>query len=509
MNRIVFILGLMAIGLSSLAQPYTLDPTFQPFFDIRSNTTDIGPVNDLWENPLNGKLYIIGGFEFGVSSPNQYHGGFTSTHRDGSRNYNLSGLQGTAPIWSRIINRQTNELFLTSGGNYVRMDTTGAWLPQTNAWRQNIQMTVKCNQTVVPYFFDDGSYLMSKDYLPNGCQIINPPDTFPHRYIVKVTPQGLWDSSFVKDATGEPTHFIPYDSNRMMVYGSPSVFTHYDGVPIHGMCRIYLDGTLDTTFQSPLGNFLGMTYDIVHIDHQGAIFIGTSVGYFNLRNYSHTDLTLIKLNPNGTLDTSFANFQGPFEARPNNVGISGIVKDICPTPDGGYLVGGFFDSYQGYSKHNLAKIDSNGIVEPQYFTTYGPDSSATLGSRGDSNGIVIKIKQSAFGGYYVMGDFFTWDGAPVQGIVRIKDMTVSLESSQIKDEGLKLYPNPTTKQITLSSAAPIEELEIFDLVGKRVMQVQSLNSHQHTLNLQELDNGLYFVKVKVGGVWVTKKVVKR
>ena len=108
-----------------------------------------------------------------------------------------------------------------------------------------------------------------------------------------------------------------------------------------------------------------------------------------------------------------------------------------------------------------------------------------------------------------MGDFFTWDGAPVQGIVRIKDMTVSLESSQIKDEGLKLYPNPTANEITLSSAAPIEELEIFDLVGKRVMQAQFLNTYQYNLYLQELDNGLYFVKVKVGEVWVSKKVVKQ
>ena len=507
MNRITFILGLMAIGLSSLAQPYTLDPTFQPFFDIRSNTTDIGPVNDLWENPLNGKLYIIGGFE--VILPSQPHGGFTSCNRDGSRNTNFNP-QSQIGNPARIHKRPGSEFVLTTGSHnvYLRIDSSGNSIPNFQQWVQNYLNTAKCTRAYVPYFYDDGSYLMSKDYLPNGCQIINPPDTFPHRYIVKVTPQGLWDSSFVKDATGEPTHFIPYDSNRMMVYGSPSVFTHYDGVPIHGMCRIYLDGTLDTTFQSPLGTFSGNTYNVVHIDTSGSIFIGGIYGYFNLRSKPNSNFTLIKLNPDGSLDNNFANFQGPTQG-PNVLGSTSFINAISPTEDGGYLVGGFFDNYQGFSKHNLAKIDSNGHIEPQYFNTHGPDSASMPGITSDSMGFVRQIKKSAFGGYYVMGNFFTWDGAPVQGIVRIKDMTVSLESSQIKDEGLKLYPNPTTKQITLSSAAPIEELEIFDLVGKRVMQAQFLNTYQYNLYLQELDNGLYFVKVKVGEVWVSKKVVKQ
>tara|TARA_B100001109_G_scaffold207786_1_gene175118 strand:- start:3314 stop:4837 length:1524 start_codon:yes stop_codon:yes gene_type:complete len=507
MNRIAFILGLMVIGLSSLAQPYTLDLTFQPAFNIRNNTLDIGPTNDLWENPQSGTIYIVGGFK--IPYPGQQHGGISSMLRDGSRNLNFSFNGGSSTGISHIFKRPGSELVTSSNnGYYVRRDTTGSVHPSFNQWAANFINTAKCSEAYVPYFFDDGSYLISKDFLPNGCQIINPPDTFPHRYIVKVTPQGLWDSSFVKDATGEPTHFVPYDSNRMMVYGSPSVFTHYDGVPIHGMCRIYLDGTLDTTFQSPLGTFSGNTYNVVHIDTSGSIFLGGIYGYFNLRSKPNSNFTLIKLNPDGSLDNNFANFQGPTQG-PNVLGSTSFINAISPTEDGGYLVGGFFDNYQGFSKHNLAKIDSNGHIEPQYFNTHGPDSASMPGITSDSMGFVRQIKKSAFGGYYVMGNFFTWDGAPVQGIVRIKDMTVGEESPKLKAESLKLYPNPTENQITLSSALPIEEFEIFDLVGKKVKQVQLQNTYQYILNLQRLDNGLYFVKVKVGEVWVTKKVVKQ
>ena len=69
--------------------------------------------------------------------------------------------------------------------------------------------------------------------------------------------------------------------------------------------------------------------------------------------------------------------------------------------------------------------------------------------------------------------------------------------------------NPTENQITLSSVSKMEAIEVYNLLGKRVKQMQFLKSHQQMVNLQALENGLYFIKVKVGEVWVTKKVVKR
>ena len=56
-------------------------------------------------------------------------------------------------------------------------------------------------------------------------------------------------------------------------------------------------------------------------------------------------------------------FGGPGDSLGRTVETTTIV----PTPDGGYLLGGFFNQYQGISVNNLAKLDSNGRIQPEYF----------------------------------------------------------------------------------------------------------------------------------------------
>jgi hypothetical protein len=421
-------------------------------------------VSDIWENPLNGKIYIVGDFEF--SANGQGHYGLTSMNLNGRRNLNYQGLVG-GDGWSLIWQINDTTLINAKHGLYRQTDFNGATM--NLSWRFNYAKTVSCVTTVRPYFFDDGSSLMSNDTtaVPMGCDIFNPPDTFPHRYVIKVDPQGYWDSSFVPDANHPPKGFLPYDSNRLFVYGLSRDFTHYDGRRVNGLCRIYEDGTLDTTFNLVLSDTAApVVFSIQEVQNDGKFFL---CGYYILEDYPNQTFTLARFNADGTLDSTFNNFNGPRDTNPGAVyGLEGT-NDICATPDGGYLVGGLFNSYQGFTKHNIAKIDSNGNVEPQYFTTVGPDSAVGLFIAGqDTLGNVHKIHPSKFGGYYVMGDFFTWDGAPVQGIVRIKDKTVGLKSIEYREKSIEIFPNPTLGEINISSTAQIAAIEIYDLLGKRV-----------------------------------------
>src|SRR5690606_11968969 len=91
-----------------------------------------------------------------------------------------------------------------------------------------------------------------RDNSGKPCFIINPTDTVPGQHIIKVTPEGLWDSSFTHISIRQPTGFFPYDSNRILAYGHPWRLTQYDGKKVDGFFRIFLDGTLDTNFHSPL-----------------------------------------------------------------------------------------------------------------------------------------------------------------------------------------------------------------------------------------------------------------
>jgi hypothetical protein len=62
------------------------------------------------------------------------------------------------------------------------------------------------------------------------------------------------------------------------------------------------------------------------------------------------------------------------------------------------------------------------------------------------------------------------------------------------------------KWIRITGKYTLESAMIFDLTGKRVMETRP-NSTQTTLQVGHLDHGIYLVKVKSNGKFLTRKVV--
>lgn len=496
MIRIGIIIILLLSSLGVFSQALVKDPSFQPVFDIRTGFGS-GCITDIWENPNNGNCFATGSFDF--TAPNQAtHDGLTSFKNDGANNLYYNGIVSISQK-SAIKNIDDSTLLIIENGFYLPINLQGTLLNLN--WRLNLSKTVKCKSGFSPYFFPDGSSLMANTINNTGkpCDIINPPDTFPGRHIVKVDPQGLWDSTFTHDANRAPRGFAPYDSNRILVYGFPFRFTHYDSVKVDGLCRIYLDGTLDTTFHSPLSDgFDAGAFNPVSMEEDGGFFLQ---GRFKLKGDTSYSI-IVRLNQDGSIDSSY-NFQnGPKDTTGYGGGAS-----ITTAKDGGYIIFGLFNKYQGHIVNCIVKVDSSGIIEPQYFNGFGPDSSA-IGPNVPH--VINKVLPSAFGGYYVVGDFLKWDGQPSQPIIRLTDLSVGAkESREYREKSIEIYPNPTENRITLNSTTKIEVIEVCNLLGERVKQVQSLNTYQHILNLQELDNGLYFLKVKVGEQWISKKIIKQ
>jgi hypothetical protein len=73
---------------------------------------------------------------------------------------------------------------------------------------------------------------------------------------------------------------------------------------------------------------------------------------------------------------------------------------------------------------------------------------------------------------------------------------------------VEIYPNPTHDEINIRNKydLPVESVEIFTVSGRRVRQ-PALNTNQ--LSLHGLEAGIYFLRLKLGGVVIHKKVVKR
>ena len=487
---------LILTGLSSIAQSFTLDSSFQPYFNIRSQ--GFVSVSSLLELP-SSKIIFVGNFSIGLPT-GQVANSITSVKRNGSRNLFFNHQVGSGGNISWI----SDSVFVGSQGGHLLIDTNGNNF--SPSWRLNYLNTVSC-RTGIPYFFFDGSSLFANRKNGQGlpCDIINSPDTFPGRHIVKVDPQGNWDSTFNHDANDAPRGFVPYDSSQILVYGYSNRFHYYDSVKVDGLCRIDLNGNLDTSFHSHLlDTVVPSGGGPLLIDNNGKILLG---GQFYLKNAGGQLYTLVRLNQDGSLDTTFMNASGP----QHSIASISSVYSVAQTSDGGYLVGGLFTNYQGLARNSIAKIDSNGQVEPQYFTGLGPDSSNANGS---GFAQVYMIEKSKFGGYYVGGDFLKWDGQPSQPIVRLHGLTTSVGLNETKQEKEKVlvFPNPFQESINIRiqdfNFQADYHYQIQDLKG-RLLKSNIIKEADNNIQLSSLSKGTYLIVIFENGQPTSRQLILR
>jgi len=75
---------------------------------------------------------------------------------------------------------------------------------------------------------------------------------------------------------------------------------------------------------------------------------------------------------------------------------------------------------------------------------------------------------------------------------------------------IAIFPNPTNGVITISSPhTVIHDVEVYDIRGRRVVEVISSKDNQYTLNLESLETTIYFVKVHTEAGSTTKKIIKK
>ena len=103
--------------------------------------------------------------------------------------------------------------------------------------------------------------------------------------------------------------------------------------------------------------------------------------------------------------------------------------------------------------------------------------------------------------FFVMCKITTADGYVIKQKKRLTCNPNCPRESKIvasNDENLirNLYPNPSAGVVTISSKIQIEKIEIFDL-NKRLLKSLDFESNSKTfeLNISNLTNGMYFIKI--------------
>ena len=155
-------------------------------------------------------------------------------------------------------------------------------------------------------------------------------------------------------------------------------FTIYGGVTVNRIARLNVDGTLDTTFNSGTG-FDNQVFTIA-LDSAGKLYVGGAFTTYN----GVANVRIIKLNSDGTKDTSFDNSTGGFNSSVYTINFDSLGK---------IWVGGLFLTYKGVSAPYVTKLNTDGSRDATYPNTVNP------------NGNVVSIAVDNNNDVYVGGSF--------------------------------------------------------------------------------------------------------
>ncbi len=211
--------------------------------------------------------------------------------------------------------------------------------------------------------------------------------------LVCLLPNGQIDANFIL-----PNNvFLSINLLKLLANNSAYIggnFTNYNGTSVGRLIRIHPNGSLDTSFN--IGSGFNSTVTSLSIQADGKLLVG---GNFTSVN-GHVINRLVRLNPNGSIDTAF------------NVGTgaNSNVATLCIQPDGKIIIGGGFTTFNGMNYARIARLLGNGSI----------DTSFNVGT--GTNGNLTNIKQQADGKIVATGSFSMYNGISASRVVRLNNV---------------------------------------------------------------------------------------
>ncbi len=98
----------------------------------------------------------------------------------------------------------------------------------------------------------------------------------------------------------------------------------------------------------------------------------------------------------------------------------------------------------------------------------------------------------------MMGTFVVLDSSAFLGVKQLNN-----------NNGLTVYPNPATTELRITNyELGIKQLRIYNVLGEEV-QSATITSNQSTVNISQLANGIYFVRIITESKTYNQKVIKQ
>ena len=208
--------------------------------------------------------------------------------------------------------------------------------------------------------------------------------------IVRLNSDGSLDTTFNLGAeiNGEVLNTSIQSDGKIIVGGN---FTHYNGTSRKNIVRLNSNGSLDTTFNPGTG--LNDAVSTINIQTDGKIIVGGDFTSFN----GVSRKKIARLNNDGTLDPTFN----------IGTGFNNVVLTISIQTDGKIIVGGDFTSFNGVSRKKIARLNNDGTLDPTFNIGTG------------FNYCVQSINIQTDGKIIVGGWFTTFNGTARNNIARL------------------------------------------------------------------------------------------
>ena len=91
-------------------------------------------------------------------------------------------------------------------------------------------------------------------------------------------------------------------------------------------------------------------------------------------------------------------------------------------------------------------------------------------------------------------------------ITKVEFVTSMESTAELVDNNFNIYPNPVKDKLYIETEEEVEEVVVYDIFGRR--QVTETPSHQGSIDISELNSGVYFVKIKTENGEVVKRFIK-
>jgi uncharacterized delta-60 repeat protein len=346
-------------------------------------------------------------------------------------------------------------------------------------------------------------------------------------YVARVHPDGTIDTSFHAGSTDDCINCQSITKAALQADGKVIIvgdFNYYNGNYAPGIARLNANGSFDPTFKVGAGvddELFG-----VKIQNDGKILIG---GRF--RHYNNTARNkIVRLNTDGSLDPTFNIGTGAIGANDN-----ALVADIIIQKDQKIVIGGSFTSYNGVSRNAIARLNTDGSLDTTFYVGTGSntgwfstsmqhDGKFIIGGGFTSyNGTAVNqiarlntdgsldptfkpgtgpnayISTTAIqndGKVIINGGFTSYNGTNITRLARINYTSIitgNVDENVQEESSLHIFPNPNNGEFTIQYQKE-ESFGLINSLGQTVKTLHFTPGQDNRVNISSMGNGTYMLK---------------